>query len=104
MATISATYPDAYKPDLVAAVRAVLGDDADGLTDSEANKKALKRYIKGLVASSRRRNAAAVSAAVQAADTAAADKVTATLAAIQARKDAEVAEDAAVVAAFGTDS
>lgn len=104
MATISITHPDQYAADTVAALREYLSDDATGLTDSQASKKAVKRVVKERVTAYRRRNAATVSAAVQAADTAMADKDTAASAAIQARVDAEETEDAAVVAAFGSDS
>lgn len=104
MATISITYPDQYTADAVVALREYLGDDADGLTDAQAAKKAVKRMVKAQVRAHRRRNAAAVSSAVATADTALADKETAATAAIQARKDAESGEDAAVETAFGSDS
>ena len=104
MATISITYPDQYTADAVAALREYLGDDAEGVTDAQAVKKAVKRMVKAQVRAYRRRNAAAVSSAVAAANTALADKETTATAAIQARKDAEDAADAAVESAFGSDS
>ncbi len=104
MATISITYPDSYAPDAVAALRDYLGSDAVSLTDGQAAKKAVKRMVKERVRSYRRLHAYEVSAAVQAADTAMADKEAAAVAAVQARKNAEVSEDAAVETAFGSDS
>ena len=104
MATISINYPDEYQADAVAALKKYLGDDAEGLTDSQAEKKAIKRLLKEKVRWYRRRSVATVSAAVTAADTALADKEAAAEAAIQARRDAETAEDLSVNTAFGSDS
>jgi hypothetical protein len=104
MATVSITYPDQYAADAVAALREYLGDDAGGVTDAQAVKKAVKRMVKAQVRAFRRRSAAAVSSAVATADTALADKEATAAAAVRARKEAEDAEDATVEAAFGSDS
>ena len=104
MATISITYPDEYEPDALASLREFLGADADGLSDALAVEKAVKRWVKSLVKGYRRRNVASVAATVVTADTALGDKETAAQAAIQARKDAEGAEDASIETAFGSDS
>ena len=104
MATISITYPDAYSDDATAALREILGEDGDGLTDDAAASKAIKRMVKEQVRSYRRRNAASVTAAVGSADAALAQKEAAAATAIQARKAAEDAEEAAIESAFGSDS
>ena len=104
MANITISYPDIYQADAVASLRELLGADADGLTDSVAVKKAVKRWVKSLVKGYRRRNAASVGAAVVSADAALAAREAAALTAVQARKDAEVAADASVETAFGSDS
>lgn len=104
MPNITINVPATYSTDAVAAARAALGDDAEGLTDPQVSKKALLRYVKGLVKAHRRRTATSNVAAVTAADTALANKEAAAATAVQARKDAEVAEGAAVEAAFGSDS
>ena len=88
----------------MAALKEYLGDDANGLTDVEAAKKAVKRMVKEQVIAYRRRSAASVSAAVATAHTALEEKEAAAQAAVQVRKDAENAEDTAVGTAFGSDS
>ena len=87
--------------DLAAALREYLGGDAEGLADSVAASKAVKRMVKKAVAAYRRRNAAVVSSAVALADSALAEKESAARAAVQARKDAEQAEGLAVEEGFG---
>jgi hypothetical protein len=104
MGTISISYPDEYRADMTAAFSEYLGDDADGLTDGQVEKKAVKRWVKARVRANRRRRAASVSAAVATADAALVDKEAAATLATQARRDAEVGEDVAVNAAFGSDS
>lgn len=103
MVNVSVTYP-ALSGAVVAGVREVLGDDAEGLTDDAAVKKALRRTLKGWAKSYRRRTASNNVAAVAAADTAIATEELAKRAAVQARKDAEDTEDGVVEAAFGADS
>ena len=104
MATISITYPDEFEADAVASLREFLGADADGLPNAPAVEKAVKRWVKSLVKGYRRRNVASVATTVAAAATALADKETAAQVAVQARKDAEGAEDASIETAFGSDS
>ena len=74
MAQITVDYPDAYQSDTVAALREFLGEDGDVLTDDAAVKKAIKRWVKGIVRGYRRRNSAAIEAAVGSAESAVADK------------------------------
>ena len=101
MGTITITYPDAYKADMVAVLRDSLGPDAAGLTDAAAVQKALLQYVRGLVLARRRVTSPAVAAAVSAASAALSDREVSLYNAQKARKDAEIAEDAAVRTAFG---
>ena len=100
MATISITYPDEYDAAALAALRAQLGEDAEGLTDTEACQKALLRYIKGLVRAQVRRTAPSTTEAVVAAEQASNDLQEALVAAQEARVAAENESDAAVESAF----
>jgi hypothetical protein len=93
------TIPREYQTEAAKALREYLGDDADGLTDANAINKACLRFVKGEVRRVARRSA--TSQAVADADSAMALKEVAAVTAIQVRKDAENAEDAAVEAAFG---
>ena len=104
MATISVTVPDEYVADLTAAMREHLGADAQGLTDPQVAKKAVKRFLRDLVAARRRRIAPNIATAVVAAMNAETEKALAIAATVTARKAAEVAEDQAVLTAFGSDS
>ena len=101
MATLSFTYPDKYKADVETALKASLGDDAEGLTDADAAKRAVKRYVRGVVMAHRRRSDSAVTKAVTDADAALVAKEAAAAEARKARSDAEAADSAAVVADFG---
>ena len=102
MGQITVDYPDEYEADLVTGLRTYLGDDAEGLSDAAACKKALKRFARFEAKKVARRNA--TSQAVADADAALADKEAAAAAAVQARKDAESASDVAVDLTFGEDS
>ena len=104
MTTISISIPDQYVADLLVAFRDFLGEDADGLTDAQVQRKAIRRWVKQRVSAQRRRQAPDVTAAVATADSALAQKDAAAESAVQARKDAEETEDAAVTLAFGSDS
>lgn len=98
MGKLTITYPLQYKAVLLQGLRDYLGTDADGLTDLEAAQKALLRFAKGEARRVARRQA--TSATVAAADRDLASKEIAAQTAVQARKDAEDAEDARVEAAF----
>ena len=102
MGQITIDYPGAYATELTSGLRAYLGDDAAGLSDADAVKKALKRFAKGEARKVARRNAS--SQAVADAEAAQAAAQAAAIAAVQARKAAEDAEDAYVLTAFGSDS
>ena len=102
MGQLTIDYPDAYLADLVAGLRAFLGEDAEGLTDTAASQKALKRFAKGEAKKVALRNS--TSQEVTDAETALAAQEVATGSAIQARIDAEAACRSAVDAAFGADS
>ena len=104
MATISVTVPDEYVADLTAAMREHLGADAQGLTDLQVAKKAVKRFLRGLVAARRRRVGPNIATAVAVAMDAETQRILAVATAVAARKAAEVTEDAAVMTAFGSDS
>ena len=100
MATFILTYPSEYEAAAVAALRAQLGEDAEGLTDTEACQKALLRYIKGLVRAQVRRTAPQTTEAVLAAE-AASNQATKALAEAQAaRLVAEKESDTKVEVAF----
>lgn len=101
---MSDSYPTSMKADALAALRVYLGDDADGLTDTKVEKKALRRFVKGEVQAYRRRTNAAVTATVTAAQDALITEQAAADAATQARKDAEESDMAAVETAFGPES
>ena len=102
MGQITIDYPDAYHADLIAGLRAYLGEDGAGLTDSAAVRNAVRRFVKAEVRKTAMRNA--TSREVAEADTAMAARETAADAALQARRDAEAACRCAVDAAFGADS
>ncbi|MCH9000773.1 MAG: hypothetical protein IID48_21265 [Proteobacteria bacterium] len=104
MPDITISVPAAHAADIKAALRESLGDDAEGLNDGQVARKALRRYVKGLVRTHRRRTTAYVTAAVTAAQDALVVAQDAATVATQARHDAEVADVAAVETAFGSES
>ena len=102
MVQITVDFPDEYQDDLMAGLRAFLGDDAEGLSDETAAKKAIKRFAKSETRKVVRRNT--TSQAVADADAALLEKETAVQAAMEARKAAEIAASEAIDGAFGEDS
>lgn len=104
MPDITISVPAAHRADIAAAFRESLGDDAEGLTDAQVMRKALRRHVKGLVRGYRRRNNAAVTSAVTAAQDALVTAQDAVTVATRARKVAEDADVAAVEATFGPES
>ena len=104
MADFTVTVPDKYVPDLRVVFREFLGDDADGLTDVQVARKATRRWMKGLVKPRRRGTIVDVVGAVTDAEIALGNQQILTVAAVQARKDAEDAEDASVDTDFGPGS
>ena len=102
MGQITIEYPDEYHDDLVSGLRTYLGEGSHGLSDTDAARKALKRFAKHEAKGVIRRGATSLEVAN--ADAALADKEKAATAAVQARKTAETASDDAVEAAFGEDS
>jgi hypothetical protein len=101
MASFTFTIPDAYSQATLDALREQLGEGSAGLTAGQVRQRAGSRWIQSIVRSYQRRNAAGVSSAVSAAETARASAATAAATAEAARISAEDTEDAAVVAAFG---
>ena len=102
MGQLTIDYPDGYQADLVAGLRAFLGEDAEGLTDTAASEKALKRFAKAEAKKVALRNA--TSQEVTDAEAALAAQQAAADAAVQARINAETASRSAVDTAFGADS
>jgi len=102
MGTISITYPDEYRADIMEGLRRYLDEDAEGLTDDQVAKKAVRRFLRIQTRPVVRVRVAG--AAVIAAQTALSAKEEEAVRAVKARQDAEIAAETAVYTAFGSDS
>ena len=98
MAQITVDFPDEYEMEMVVGLRSFLGEDADGLTDAQASKKALLRWAESRAKAVNRRGKTAT--AVTTASAALADKEAAALAATNALETARADADAALRTAF----
>ena len=98
MATISVPYPAEYTAEIMAGLRETLPEEDSVLTDAEVAKKAVRRYLLSVARGPVRREVLTTDMVVAELAVAASQKTLA--AAQQTRKNAEVAADAALDAAF----